>query len=302
MTTIATQNAVGHRPDSANARRVSASPRLRVSSRRPGFTLVEMLIVMGIIVLAITMAVPAIRALTGSKSQSVAQNTISAFLARTRAEAIGLQQVQGVLFYIDPATQRVTLVQVYDSADSNGVAYLDLVADRDQLALPPGLRLFTVLDAPPAGISDLFQTSASPLFRYMGFNDVVSNSAASYLSNSTSLGGVILFDGNGRTVAIPYGFRFVDSTGAATAMGTLAFPGATPSANWPNTPNKYFRSQIAFVLADQQAYDNYHDTASGQTTSEANKSNTQNAMDNYLDANTTPILVNHYNGTLTAAE
>lgn len=271
-----------------------------------GFTLVEMLVVMGIIILAITLAIPTIRALTGSKSQSVAENTISAFLARTRAEAIGLQQVQGVLFYIDPATQRVTLAQVYDNADSNGVAYLDLVPDRDQLALPPGLRLFTILDAPPAGspmISDLFQTSANPLFRYMGFNDVNTNSVAgSYLSNSTSLGGVILFDGNGRTVAIPYGFRFLDSTRAVTAIGTLAFPGGTPSANWPNTPNMYFRSQIAFVLVDQQAYDNYRDTASGQTASEANKSNTQNAMNNYLDANATPILVNHYNGTLTAAE
>lgn len=275
-----------------------------------GFTLIEMLVVMGIIVLAIAMAVPTIRALTGSKSQSVAQNTISAFLARTRAEAIGLQQVEGVLFFVDPATGRVNLAQVYatpqQTGDQTGVTYLDLVPDRDQMPLPSGLRLFTLLDGPPTGsplISDLFQTSTNPVFHYMGYNDVKSNSATrSYLSNITSLGGVILFDGNGRTVALPYGLRFLDTSGNSTAMGTLAFQGATPSGNWPNTANRYFRSQIAFVLVDQQAFDSYRDPASNQRANEANRTNTQTATNNFLDTNTTPILVNHYNGTLTVAE
>ena len=48
--------------------------------RPKAFTLAELLIVMGIIVLFITMAIPAIRALMGSNSASLARNEIASLL------------------------------------------------------------------------------------------------------------------------------------------------------------------------------------------------------------------------------
>ena len=117
----------------------SPSPRLRVAP----FTLVEMLVVMAIIVLALLMAIPTIRYMTGSKSTQAAENTMAAMLV-LRSDAIALQQPQGVLFLLDLATGRTEVVEVMKTTNSyptdpTGVVYLDLVADRDPLFLPPGI-------------------------------------------------------------------------------------------------------------------------------------------------------------------
>src|SRR5262245_38098701 len=69
---------------------------------RRAFTVTELLIVIGIIVLVIALAVPAFNVITGSKSIESANNQISAFLARARNEAIGLQEIRGIAFYPDP--------------------------------------------------------------------------------------------------------------------------------------------------------------------------------------------------------
>src|SRR5262245_2188336 len=112
---------------------------------RKAFTLTEILIVIGIIVLVIALAVPALSVISGSRSIDGAENNISAMLGRARADALGLQKDTGVFFFVDPATERVTLVEVQAvdgpsplPADAPEV-YLDLVADRDWLALPKGV-------------------------------------------------------------------------------------------------------------------------------------------------------------------
>jgi type II secretory pathway pseudopilin PulG len=73
---------------------------------RPAFTLTELLIVIGIIVLFVTMALPAFNLISGGKSIAGAENEISALLGRARAEAIGVQDYRGVLIYRDAATDR----------------------------------------------------------------------------------------------------------------------------------------------------------------------------------------------------
>src|SRR5258708_30784044 len=101
---------------------------------------------MAIIVLRLTLAIPAFNAMTGSKSIQGATNQLSAFLGRVRTEAIGLQQVQGVMFYIDPATDRVNVAQVVQAAgltsDKPQVStYLDVASNHDPIALPPAAPL-----------------------------------------------------------------------------------------------------------------------------------------------------------------
>ena len=75
--------------------------------RHKGFTLAEMLVVMGIIIIFIAMAVPVVRSLTGSASISTARNEIASLVTRAREEAVGIQDIRGVLFFVDPASDRV---------------------------------------------------------------------------------------------------------------------------------------------------------------------------------------------------
>src|SRR4051812_37942437 len=119
----------------------SAPPCLRASLPacllRPAFTLTEILIVIGIIVLLLAMAVPAMRVLTGGRSIDGAENQLSAFLGRARGEAIALQEERGVMFFVDPVSDRVTAVEVFvTQATGARDKYLDLVGDRDRIMLP----------------------------------------------------------------------------------------------------------------------------------------------------------------------
>ena len=82
------------------------------SKIRSGFSLTEILIVIALIVLILAMSMPAFNFITGSRSADTAMNQISAFLARARTEAVGLQKIRGVMFYIDPKTDREMMVLV----------------------------------------------------------------------------------------------------------------------------------------------------------------------------------------------
>src|SRR5213592_2939679 len=72
-----------------------------------GFTLTEILVVIALIVLLLVLAVPAFNLITGGKSIEGATNQLSAALGRARAQAIGLQKPTGVMFFIEPRSQRV---------------------------------------------------------------------------------------------------------------------------------------------------------------------------------------------------
>src|SRR4051812_33729001 len=94
-------------------------PPMPACLHRPhAFTLTEILVVLGVIVLMLAMAIPAFNFIAGGRSVEGATNQISAFLARARADAVGLQEVRGVMFYLDPATDRPTLAQVKLAGDN----------------------------------------------------------------------------------------------------------------------------------------------------------------------------------------
>src|SRR2546423_1928043 len=156
---------------SRNATRC-ASPR-----SRNAFTLTEILIVLGIIVLMLGIAVPAFNIIRGNRSVDSAVNQVSALLGRARSEAIGLQEKRGVFFFVDPRNGRVTLAEVHEVDKPAGATrdtYLDLVLDPsdqtgqsalDFLVLTPGVGVQVVDDYDPK--------SASYDDRYIGYNRIL---------------------------------------------------------------------------------------------------------------------------------
>src|SRR3954467_9565312 len=124
----------------------------RSKKSSPAFTLIEMLVVIGIIVVVALLTLPVLNVLQGNRSSDAAQNQIQALLNEGRMNAIGLQRDGGIMFYIDPSTQRVhtVLVQATDSQlnDQPGVeVYLDLVHDHETVPLTVGLSLQTIDNA-----------------------------------------------------------------------------------------------------------------------------------------------------------
>lgn len=269
------------------------------SHSRPAFTLPELLVVIGIIVMFIALAIPALNVLSGSRSIAVGENNLSAALVRAREEAIGLQQIRGLLFTLDPGSDRVvaTVVQTtaappapYSPPLANMI-WLDTVPNRDHLSLPAGIRLQTSFD------------SAGGTERYMGYNSV------GFGDLPTKLGGVILFDGEGRLIARRYGFRTLRNAGQTTSgfadlfftVGqqqnptTLSDPYIptmnNPAGNGGIPPN----SQLAVVLIDNKTF-----IDAGFVDADGQPNETQ--KEQWIDSNSTPFLINRFTGVLIRGE
>src|SRR5689334_2041290 len=99
---------------------------------RAGFTAVEIMLVVAIMVLLLAMAVPAFNFITGSRSTDAAQNLVSAMLGRARAYAISSEKYAGVAFFVDPATGRSTMALVEANSGSSLLAYEGWVTDSYQ--------------------------------------------------------------------------------------------------------------------------------------------------------------------------
>ncbi len=114
----------------------SKSAHCRLGARR-GFTLTEILVVIGIIVLILAMAVPAFNFITGARSLEAAQNSVSAMLARARSQAIFTGEPVGVAIYDDAKTRRYTMALVQFDATPPGTTNIDLAPDQDPQPLQP---------------------------------------------------------------------------------------------------------------------------------------------------------------------
>ncbi|HEV8604226.1 MAG TPA: prepilin-type N-terminal cleavage/methylation domain-containing protein, partial [Tepidisphaeraceae bacterium] len=98
------------------------------------FTLIELMVVIGIIVLVVLLTIPVLNVLQGNRSSDAAQNQLQALLNESRMMAIGLQRDCGIMFYTDSATKRIQIVLVRGTDSQSGDSplvdvYLDLVRD-----------------------------------------------------------------------------------------------------------------------------------------------------------------------------
>ena len=288
-------------------------------SRRHGFTLVEMLVVIAIIVLAMILA-PSRRSalrLTGSRSTEAAENAITSYIGQVRAEAIGLQQIEGVMFLLDTTADRVMCVAVQDvtqgsdnpqkaSGGDSYCTFLDLIPNHDPFYLPSGIRMFVAKDGPPNYNGNPFNgqwKDAFPNWRYLGPNFYPVNGTDD--GNTIYPIGVILFGTDGKLLTTQYGLRLNVGGGIRSSLGQLLYTnnslGGSTQPNWPALGQHLTRcltSQVAFVLCDKESFMNGGQGFIDHDNPAANEL----AVDAWLDANTTPIIVNRYDGTLMRAE
>jgi prepilin-type N-terminal cleavage/methylation domain-containing protein len=318
---------------------VFSSSTRRVPQRMPaGFTITELLIVIAIIVLVLALAVPAFNAITGNKSEAAMFNTISAMLARARTEAVGVQQLRGIMFYYDPnnGSTKVALVRQVDPPYNpaavtpvppldNIDVYLDLTSDSDVLTLPAGIGVQT--------IGEYSQTNSDPVRfdGYIGYNNFnAHNSTTAAVNTYVRYGGVILFDGRGQLVRKSYAFlthriNLSAGTDIYTPMGLLLYGDTIQPTDLPNPehddlvpvdPTKtdpngerglYFRSQIGLAVFPFEPFAGINGNfdklmGDSQVRSPGSLDADEIAEEGWLNSNATIALINRYNGELLKGE
>jgi len=140
---------------------------------RPAFTLVELLVVIGVIVVLTSMMLPAIKGLSQDNSRKQAANQIRAYFARARSIAISQHRQAGVVFfdetpqYAAPVHGGQTAIQLivedFNQAQYNPIAgntvFVEFSPARDYL--PGNVRLAVLNDDPARGVTTGDEASAS---------------------------------------------------------------------------------------------------------------------------------------------
>jgi prepilin-type N-terminal cleavage/methylation domain-containing protein len=330
---------------------------MRGYSNSSGFTLTELLIVIGIIVLFVTMALPAFNLISGGKSIAGAENELSAMLGRARMEAIGIQDYRGLAIYRDPATDRyagamVTFV-AYSTYPASGptpvypeysyvsytaagspthyyVAQMDVPGNATWVApaTSPSPAPWAECPGPAQGTMDIEPDTDSLAFP-AGVGVQVLNDFSISPATGNKLGsvylpmGVILFGPNGglappHYVALAtYGhlgtlahFFVYPSAATSNQYGIPAYTSPPPAL----TGQTVISSSFGLVAFDKQSFDtqNFYNglplpltTAGatyGTTTGPQYLNSPEANADTWLNTNSTPLLINRYNGTLIRAE
>ena len=195
--------------------------------KRSAFTLNELLIVIGLMILAMSLALPAFNAISGARSVEASENQVSAYLAAARADAIGVQEPRGVIFFEEPGGGRTVMAQIhYPKTPTQPYPVLDLYPGRDEMILPQGIGFRGVPNL-KADVDD-----------YTRWPDYC----------------IILFDGNGQllidTAYIPTTSNLAKRL--AAGGGTTKVPLPLGTAN--GAAAGAVRSNIGFILFDAPAF------------------------------------------------
>jgi prepilin-type N-terminal cleavage/methylation domain-containing protein len=338
---------------------------------RAGFTLTELLVVIGLVVLLLTMAVAAFNFITGSKSIDAAQNLVSAVLVRARSEAIAGQRQMGVLFYRDTANDRTAMMLVQGEEGDTGandyniwrtgvdykigdvVYYIDYQtpaganeatkgnallwkdagtdsvdpSDDNYDSQPVEMKAVVVKyraiadsnsNAPPASTGTpprsnaywseesiaSFQPFAADIeYLQPGVGLQLINDPQGQLTNNDQFlrTGVIMFDGTGQLVSVPYSIDETQVMGKVIGLDPGQF---IPRASAALPP---LFTHIGIMLYEREAFSNVQNSSEADIRFDIGTAASPVAADEtneeqWLADNGLLLMINRYNGTLIRGE
>jgi prepilin-type N-terminal cleavage/methylation domain-containing protein len=210
---------------------------MRANRPKSGFTVIELMTVITIIVLVLAMAVPVVRSVEGNRSLEAGYNRIAAALGHARQIALYYRAPAGVAFYKLPnglQTMAFVMQEKNIAADAQNSPqddrYMDIIPGEEIITLPAGLAVQVITNL----------TVAAPL------------KTERYLR-----AGIVLFDENGQlATSTPYWIR----GGTQLANGITGIPTALIPTG---TATLY--SHQAISLYDDEAYEGQVDSSSGFT-------------------------------------
>lgn len=191
-------------------RYTTSTPARLMQDGRRGFSLTELMVVIGIMVMLMAMAVPAFNALTGQRSVEMAQNQVSTALAQARMTALSTQKKTGILFFRD-AQDRVSIGIVQDVGAVGGTTtrQIDLVAGQRITPLQKGTLIQTM-----------------DVNGQYGFEPYSYLSDMNYGMGAQKILGLVLFDSKGR-LDTSTAWRPTNADNSALAIAALGKPVGT---------------------------------------------------------------------------
>ena len=284
----------------------------RKSQMRQAFSLVELLVVISIIVIVLALALPAFNFITGSRSIDAALNQASAMISRARTEAVGQRQTIGIAHYVDAASGRVALAivrRISPTPWTPDITYelADYVIDGPDLfvCIAPHLSSSTLTTTNPAFWRRIVPPNPTQeTLRREAMFDITGAADVTLLPRGVSMHGIcdmgprppfptisryqlyglILFSPSGHLVSNDFTIPPESILGAGSDPNAGSWPAWSLSA-----AQSHWRSGIGFMAYDRELFVN------------ANLP-TFVDVDNWMDENALPVLVNRYNGTLNKAQ
>jgi len=251
-------------------------------TRRRAFTLTELLVVIGIIVIMLALAVPLFNIFHGGRSVEAGENIVSSMLQRARARAIWTQERRGVFFFTDQGGSGKTAMVMVRMLDV-GPNALELDEANPELEyLPAGVgAAFMQSKVLPKGSTP--PTGTAPPTDYKPF-------------------GLILFDGLGRTEGLAR-YQLAIQTGTTALISQYGYniEGQGNVIGQPNVPGGLGTdpNQPEFTSVAVGLFDN---TKLGDLGGPPNTTTFQPQQQPWLEQNVLALVVNRYNGTLFRGE